>query len=342
MLIPKVSVIVPCWGVERYLDRCVDSLVSQTLRDIEIILVDDLSPDRVPEMCDEWARKDPRVRVIHKPRNEGLGMACNTGIEAATGEYVAFCDSDDWVEHNMYEDMYSSALANDADIVFSGLRRINDAGICRCFPHYSSVETVLKGAALDALASDIIASIPSDSVERHLQMSAKTVLYRRKMLSVNDIRFESERDIISEDLVFNLDCLAESECACVLPSFFYNYYQNGQSITANTRTDRFDQYLKLRHELRSRYPSRSNDQDYMERVDRMFIGYCRAYIVMLIKDRSFDANVRKSLVTKVCNNGVWSEISGRYPVHEMPLKHKIFYKAMISNRFYILSLLSVV
>lgn len=105
---PKVSIIVPCWGVEKYLDKCVESLVYQTLSDIEIILVDDESPDRVPEMCDEWAKKDGRIKVVHK-KNAGLGMACNSGLDVATGEYVAFCDSDDWVELNTYEALYSKA-----------------------------------------------------------------------------------------------------------------------------------------------------------------------------------------------------------------------------------------
>ena len=100
---PKVSVIVPCYGVEKYLDRCMESLVNQTLRDIEIIMVDDVSPDRVPEMCDEWANRDPRVKVIHKEVNGGLGYARNTGLDLAEGEYVAFIDSDDYVDKEMFE-----------------------------------------------------------------------------------------------------------------------------------------------------------------------------------------------------------------------------------------------
>lgn len=91
---PKVSIIVPCWGVEKYLDRCVESLVNQTLKDIEIILVDDESPDRVPQMCDEWARKDTRIRVVHK-KNTGLGITYNTELKFAINEYITFCDSND-------------------------------------------------------------------------------------------------------------------------------------------------------------------------------------------------------------------------------------------------------
>ena len=108
MMTPKVSIIVPCWNVEKYLDRCIDSLVSQTLREIEIILVDDDSPDSVPEMCERWAEKDSRIKVIHKS-NAGAGYARNSGLEVATGEYVAFVDSDDYIEPTMYEKLISAS-----------------------------------------------------------------------------------------------------------------------------------------------------------------------------------------------------------------------------------------
>lgn len=128
---PKVSIIVPCYGVEQYLDRCVESLVGQTLLNIEIILVDDLSPDRTPEMCDEWAKKDSRIRVVHKVQNGGLGLACNTGIEVSTGEYIAFCDSDDYVDKDMYETMYNAAAKENVDVVFSGIKTVDQNGVVR-------------------------------------------------------------------------------------------------------------------------------------------------------------------------------------------------------------------
>ena len=92
-----VSVVVPIYNVEKYLDRCINSIVNQTYKDLEIILVDDGSPDRCPEMCDLWGKKDKRIKVIHKD-NAGLGMARNTGIENARGEYICFFDSDDYVD----------------------------------------------------------------------------------------------------------------------------------------------------------------------------------------------------------------------------------------------------
>ena len=112
---PTISVIVPIYKVEKYLARCVDSLLAQTWRDIEIILVDDGSPDNSGAICDEFAKKDPRVKVIHK-ENGGLSSARNSGLSAASGDYIGFVDSDDYVLPQMYEKLYLSLTENNADI----------------------------------------------------------------------------------------------------------------------------------------------------------------------------------------------------------------------------------
>ena len=96
-MIPKVSIIVPIYNVEKFLPCCIESLLSQTLKDIEIILVDDVSPDNCPRICDEYASKDPRIKVIHKEENQGLGMGRNSGLTVATGYNVSFWDSDVFV-----------------------------------------------------------------------------------------------------------------------------------------------------------------------------------------------------------------------------------------------------
>ena len=112
---PKISVIVPVYKVEKYLDRCVESIVNQTYKNLEIILVDDGSPDNCPAICDAWANKDERIKVIHK-ENGGVSSARNRGIDAATGDYIGFVDSDDWIEPDMYELLADNAKKYDADI----------------------------------------------------------------------------------------------------------------------------------------------------------------------------------------------------------------------------------
>lgn len=113
---PKVSIIVPVYNVEQYLPKCIESLVSQTLQEIEIILVDDGSTDKSVEICDIYALQDSRIKVIHK-QNGGLSDARNIGIEVAKGDYIAFLDSDDWVETSMYEYLYELAEKENAYIV---------------------------------------------------------------------------------------------------------------------------------------------------------------------------------------------------------------------------------
>lgn len=113
---PLISVVVPVYNVEKYLDDCVESIVNQTYKELEIILVDDGSPDRCPEMCDAWAKKDSRIKVIHK-KNGGGAQARNVGLDIAAGEYIAFVDSDDIIHPEMYSTLYSFLIENNCDIV---------------------------------------------------------------------------------------------------------------------------------------------------------------------------------------------------------------------------------
>lgn len=114
---PKVSIIVPAYKVENYLSECIDSLLAQTYTNLEIILVDDKSPDRSGEIADTYSKKDPRIKVIHKPKNEGLNMARATGLAGSTGEYVMFVDSDDMLVYDCVEKTVRSLLKHKADFV---------------------------------------------------------------------------------------------------------------------------------------------------------------------------------------------------------------------------------
>ena len=109
----KISIIIPVYKVEQYLEACVDSILKQTYRNLEVILVDDGSPDKCGEICDRYVAQDERVRVIHKA-NSGVARARNDGIEIATGDYISFIDSDDWIAENAYEVLYNGLKESDA------------------------------------------------------------------------------------------------------------------------------------------------------------------------------------------------------------------------------------
>lgn len=119
---PKVSIIVPVYNVEKYLSHCLDSLINQTLKDIEIIVVNDGATDNSPKIIEKYAQKDSRIRVVNQ-KNQGLSGARNSGVKIANGDYISFVDSDDWLDVNFIEKLYSSAIKNNADIAVGGMKR---------------------------------------------------------------------------------------------------------------------------------------------------------------------------------------------------------------------------
>jgi glycosyltransferase involved in cell wall biosynthesis len=123
----KISVIIPVFNTEKYLRRCVDSVLAQTFSDFKLILVDDCSTDSSPTICEEYAKKDRRKKVIHNAQNKGCPQARKVGLDAASGDYVHFVDSDDWLETNMLELMYNKAVSDDLDIIYCGIRRNTDS-----------------------------------------------------------------------------------------------------------------------------------------------------------------------------------------------------------------------
>ena len=188
---PKISVIVPVYRVEKYLGRCVNSLLGQTLSDIEIILVDDGSPDGCPALCDEFAKKDGRIKVLHK-ENEGLGLARNSGMSLAVGEYIAFVDSDDYVKSEMYRTLYEAAQRENADIAMCGLCCIggimsakeNDVQNINCFDGY----TVFDGKeGIDRLMLDISGALPKEDQDSRYGFSSVKNIYRKEVLEKNKI-----------------------------------------------------------------------------------------------------------------------------------------------------------
>ena len=123
----KISVIVPIYNVENYLRRCVDSILKSTYENLEIILVDDGSTDECPTICDDYAKKDPRIKVIHK-KNGGLSDARNKGLDIATGEYISFIDSDDYIESSMFQRIFEAISTKDVDLVFIREKSVNVEG----------------------------------------------------------------------------------------------------------------------------------------------------------------------------------------------------------------------
>ena len=209
-----ISVIVPVYKVEAYLDRCVQSIVDQTYTNLEIILVDDGSPDNCPAMCDAWAERDNRIKVIHK-ENGGQALARNVGMTIATGEYIAFVDSDDWIEPQMYQCMHETMATTGSDIVSCGARRVWSDG--RPPQEVLSVNrncVLEQSAAMEAMITgNGLVQIPWNK------------LYRRKLSK--GILFPV--GLIHEDEFWTWQVIARAKRVAILKDSYYNYLQRSNS-----------------------------------------------------------------------------------------------------------------
>lgn len=317
---PKVSIVVPCYGVEKYLDRCMKTLVNQSLRDIEIILVDDVSSDRVPQMCDEWAKKDARIKVIHKTKNEGLGLARNTGLEIATGEYVAFVDSDDFVDVKMYDTLYRKATETNADAVYCNCMFYKDEKHQR--PRMDvTQETVFEGRKeVDDFLLDVVGPKPECSHDVKYMMSVWHAIFRKELFDKHNIRFVSERQLISEDLVFDIDYLYHCNKVVYLPEAFYYYCDNGASLSRKvnkTRYERNKQFLvAIEEKLSAIYPR-----------ERYILHFQRQQIHRLISSISQSIKIPELELTikSIINDNAWRDLWQTYPFRRMNWQHRLYF-----------------
>lgn len=315
---PKVSVIIPCYGVEKYLDRCMDSIVNQTLKDIEIILVDDVSPDKVPQMCDEWAARDSRIKVIHKTKNEGLGYARNTGLEIATGEYVAFVDSDDFVSLEMYEKLYNKVKLHDYDVVF-----------CNCIEYtddenqYPRIDVANEKAFIgrnevDNLLLDMVGPLPEYPKSNKYRASVWHAIYKRSIFVEYNVKFVSERELISEDLVFDIDYLPYCSNALWISDALYYHCYNGESLS-HTVVDA--KYYKMKDFLKAidQRLSKVYAKDKYELHFKRFVVF--RYLTTLTN--AVNERYQKINMKDVLADPFWKETIGDYPFNRMSFRYRL-------------------
>lgn len=222
---PKVSIIVPIYNAEKSLRRCIDSIVNQTLKEWELILVDDGSNDNSFNICNEYCRRDIRIKAIHK-NNTGVSDTRNIGVMNSTGEYIAFVDSDDYVEMSMYEDMYNNAVRYGCDIVYCGFKYVNGNGVLIKEVSYDeylaeSREMVIEKIFVPTIFTGGYTPGPCNKIYK------KDILISGSLFPIN---MRS-----AEDWVFNIKVLSKAKAVKVLNKSYYLYVKNDKSITHSFR-----------------------------------------------------------------------------------------------------------
>ena len=246
---PLVSVVVPIYNVEKFLNRCLESIVNQSYNNIEIILVDDGSPDNCPQMCEDWVKKDSRIKAIHK-ENGGLGEARNTGMKAASGDYFCFIDSDDYVDRAMIEECVSVAMENKADAVFFGGDYITPDGKVVGVRNPNPPKNVFSGAEVKEILLPMALTPNAATGENwHLSLSACCGLFSSEIIKKHGWHFVSERQIIAEDYYSVCELYQYFQTVCIVGKPFYHYIQNENSLTHTYREDRYEKICYFAEEM---------------------------------------------------------------------------------------------
>lgn len=343
---PKVSIIVPVYNVEKYLERCINSLRNQTLEDIEIILVDDSSTDLSFEICNKAAIKDSRIKVIHKV-NEGAGMARNAALRIATGEYIGFVDSDDYVEADMFKTLYEKAEEYNSDFVMSGVLYVDgimfsdDGGCIRkdFFDHDTQFET--KEELMD-LRMGIVGSLPGDPEDSKYGMGIWKNLFKHDIIKKNHIEFVSERKYLSEDVMFMVDYVAYVKKATGIRDAFYNYCRNEESISKAYKSDRFEKSVAFIDAVESKLGEDIHPQEYRLYIDRIWQAMCRVACCQEIIHAA-DVHMKykdlKKCLSVVCTHQRTINALKTYPISRLPFKQAVFAWGMKYKLYFILKIL---
>lgn len=315
-----VSVIVPVYNVEKYLNECMNSVVQQSYKNLEIILVDDGATDSSGDLCDEWEKKDNRITVIHK-KNAGLGFARNSGLEVVTGKYVMFIDSDDYIHHDMIETLVRKVKISQSDTVFCGLSRVYTDGTIIGEESFYDNQTFVGTDVVDKVLLEMVGSTPEQQSDANLYMSVWHAVYSMDIIQKYHIEFPSEREIMSEDIVFHIDYLRHAQRVTYIKDCLYFYRMNPQSLTQVFDKNRFERYKTLYYAISEKLSMFLYLEQYQVRQYRRLLAGARGQIMAVVY-----SNEPKKLVAiqNICGDDLVQEILAVYPYQKNPIKHRIF------------------
>lgn len=344
-----VSIIVPIYKVESYLPKCIDSILVQTYTDFELILVDDGSPDNCGIICDAYAEKDKRVRVIHQ-KNAGVSAARNAGIEAAKGEYISFIDGDDYVEKNFLEQALMQ-FTGTVDLVCFGYRSVNetDSELGRWVHKKEDFRLDTEELRCDFVADQLL--------RYRVSWEVWNKVFRRNIILENGIRFADNHENFAEDQLFCVCYCLYAKCILCIPDVLYNYVIHVDSIMAKRKGKSYLRqissmakmlyaYLEsescrcgLRYFPLFYYLIVRNELQVIRKEQKVDIVQLRNMILSEIPDQSFFFNQLKSV--KACRKTLcklWGKHSGRRELSEIQFLIDGRYTIMrIRNRLIALS-----
>ena len=314
-----ISIVIPIYNVEKYLEKCLSTVVNQTYENLEIILVDDGSVDNSGKICDKYKEKDLRIKVIHK-ENGGLSDARNVGIKVATGKYIAFLDADDYVALNMYEKLYNIVKKEKAEIGISGYSRIDENNKETQYPldaeKYPKDRNIL---------CNMIGTLPTEAKDINIGMSVWKCLYNLDIIKENKLFFKSEKVYISEDIIFQIEYFGYVNKVGLVRDPLYKYRYHENSLSIKYKEDRFEKqkvlYLKEKDMLEKKGWLNAEVRD---RLNRTFLMKTKACIKSEVLGNKGTKKNRLENISNILNDELLTKVIEQYPIKKINFKLKIY------------------
>ena len=311
----KVSIIMPIYNAESHFERATASVLAQTYKDIELILVDDGSGDGSPILCDELAKKDNRVKVCHK-ENGGPSSARNKGLELATGDFIQFVDADDFLQQNTTEKLVEG-IAN-SDFVICGYNLITEDSVQKCTFERKELVDLRKN-------HDTFFKI----VKKGLFNSLWNKLYRRELLLG---KFD-EKYFIGEDTIFNINYIKNCKKTTILPDILYNYDFTNQNSIIHTKIRNHETYMLYWGELYSFCQNYFEDKNYIKELNGMYIKNTMMQIINTTAKEKLSYKEYRKLFNLYRNEFLTTKAVKRYSTAVFYNKHFIGKIIMLLFKF---------
>lgn len=310
----KVSIIVPVYGVEKYIDKCLDSLVKQSLKEIEVIVVNDGTKDNSQKIIDKYVKKYPDKIKSFIKENGGQGSARNYGLEKASGEYIGYVDSDDFIEKDMYKKLYNKAKEKDYDIVVCGNYNVSED---------------YQNKNVDAFISNYNSDLENIFFGK---MAVWNKIYKRDILVKNKLEFKKK--VWYEDLAFTLKAIINSNTFAFINEPLYDYLirvgstMNNSNVTRNLEIlDAFDDILI--------YIKHNKKEEYLEKIEFLAIDHIYISAIVRVLKADADKNIKKETIEKLINymNKNFPNYKSNKYINTLSKNRKIIYK-LINMKMY--------
>ena len=329
----KVSVIIPMYNSKDYIERCINSIRRQTLEDIEIIVVDDESTDGSYELCAKMAEEDARVNVIRQ-KNSGPGLARNTGLAQAKGEFVAFVDSDDTIAPEMYETLYNAVTEAQADACLCGFSQVEVDGTAIQNPNPFGCQCFSEEAVITDVLLNILGSRPDAESDFVLGISVWKGLYSLAIIREKQITFQSERVYYSEDTMFNVDYFLHSDKVVMVEECFYEYQKNSTSFTATYKTDMHEKNVRFYHAVEERIRSLECYPEAKMRLQRLFLGFVRYYLQRIVE--LYPRKEARKLLKEISKDATVERVMKEYPYQKNPWRQRLIHQMLASQNSFVM------